>query len=199
IRVETKSGQIVKGDVQDKTADFITLSKGDSSILQKINREEILSLEQTPPVRDEAGNLISEKEIRKNKSRKNFLIFTFGGGALSFGASFFLTANLQHALAGNSDGMVLWSSTGLGTLLGTFLFSHQGNKIDRRHAIERIKEERKQEALRKMEEIQQQRGQINQELERLKADRKKQDEEIERLLKQIEEKGKEKKPESNNQ
>lgn len=138
------------------------------------------------PVYDEARKPITEQEIQKYQNNKNFVLYTIGGGALSFGASFFLGTLIDRALDDSDGDLVLWATTGAGTLIGTVLFANLGKNRDRRQAIELVKEKRKEEAANKLTDEKLKQQKIEQELKSLETIRQQQEAEKKRLLEEIE-------------
>ena len=138
LRVRLKSGKTIQGSVKEKGSDSMTLVSEENDSLHTVRQEEILKIERKPPVYDEGGKIISEREIKQFKKNKNLLLFSIGGGGMSFGVSFFLGSILHRSLAENKDA-ALWITTGVGTLMGTSFFVFKGNKKDRTDAIELIK------------------------------------------------------------
>ncbi|MCG8604578.1 hypothetical protein MJD09_06195, partial [bacterium] len=102
------------------------------------------------PVYDEAGEVITEREIAAHKSDKNFAFYTLAGGALSFGVSFFAGTLVTRALDKSQSSPELWATAGAGTLIGATLFATHGKKRDRSQAIEAVREERKERAVRQL-------------------------------------------------
>ena len=90
----------------------------------------------------------------------------------------------------DASGSALWAPTAGGALLGGALFAIQGRKIDRRHAIEKIKENRKEEALIQRQKTAGKRKKISKKIKNEKKAREEQNQEIRKLLKKIDEKKK---------
>jgi hypothetical protein len=147
------------------------------------------------PMVDEAGKPVTKAEIERQRSNKNFWLFTIGGGALSFGASFFAGALIDRN-AGGDDHNALWIVTGIGTVVGTALFAHNGRVRDFNLAVEEVKESRKEGAGQQIVEEQKRQQELASEKKRLESERKKQEAERERLMQEIRKKqsNEEKKP-----
>jgi hypothetical protein len=144
------------------------------------------------PMMDEVGKPLTKGEIDQKRSNKNFWLFTVGGGALSFGASFFAGALIDRDA--NSDHTKLWAITGAGTVLGTGLFAHNGRVRDYNLAIEAVKDSRKESANSDITQEQEKQKQIAEEKRKLEEERKKQEAERERLMEEIRKKQTQKKP-----
>jgi hypothetical protein len=145
------------------------------------------------PVYDEAGVPISEQEIQREKKSTNLALYAIGGGALSFGLSFFLGSLASRA--SDDDKAILWGSTAAGATIGTVIFAKLGANRDRLMAIERIKDRRQKRASEELESERQRRARIEAEKRALEAERIRQEEERRRLLKELEKrKQQEKKP-----
>ncbi|MFQ5864434.1 MAG: hypothetical protein ACE5IW_04300 [bacterium] len=138
------------------------------------------------PVYDEARKPITEQEIQKYQTNKNFTLYTVGGGALSFGASFFLGTLIKRGLDGSTGDAALWATTGTGTLIGTILFAGHGKNRDRNQAIEAIKEKRKKDAAKKLTEEKLRQQKLEDELKALETIRQQQEAEKKRLLEELE-------------
>jgi hypothetical protein len=137
------------------------------------------------PVYDEARKPITEGEIQKHQNNKNFVLYTLGGGALSFGASFFLGTVIDRGLGDSNGDLALWATTGTGTVIGTVLFASQGKNRDRKQAIEVIKQRRKIEAANKLTNEKLKRQKIEEELKALETIRQQQEAEKKRILDEI--------------
>jgi hypothetical protein len=144
------------------------------------------------PMMDEVGKPVSKEEISQKHSNKNFWLFTVGGGALSFGASFFAGALIDRDA--NSDHTKLWAITGAGTVLGTVLFAHNGRVRDFNIAVEAVKDSRKASAGSDITQEQEKQKQLAEEKQKLEDERKKQEAERERLMEEIRKKQAQEKP-----
>jgi hypothetical protein len=136
------------------------------------------------PMVDEMGKPVTKAEIEQRHSSKNFWLFTIGGGALSFGASFFAGALIDRN-ASDDDHKTLWIVTGAGTLVGTALFAYTGRVRDFNAAVEQVKESRKEGASQRITEEQKRQQQLAEEKKKLEDERKMQEAERERLMKEI--------------
>jgi hypothetical protein len=141
------------------------------------------------PMVDEVGKPVTKEEIKQRRTQKNFWLYTIGGGALSFGASFFAGA-LVDRNSSSDDHMALWIITGAGTVLGTALFAHNGGVRDFNVAVEAAKDARKETANQHIVEEQKRQEQIAAEKKKLDEERKKQEAERERLMEAIRKKQK---------
>lgn len=144
------------------------------------------------PMMDEVGKPVSKEEISQKRTNKNFWLFTVGGGALSFGASFFAGALIDRDA--NSDHTKLWAITAAGTVLGTVLFAHNGRVRDFNMAVEAVKDTRKASASNDISREQDRQKQLADEKEKLEEERKKQEMERERLMEEIRKRQAQKKP-----
>lgn len=143
---------------------------------------------------DEKGQALSANEVAQKKTKKNFALYTIGGGALSFGASFFL-GSMVHRSTNSDDRTALWAITGAGTVIGTVLFAHNGNVRDFNHAVEIVKDSRQQGIEQDIEKEREKQETLTAERKKLEDERKRQEVEREELLKQIRAKqGKENNP-----
>ena len=136
---------------------------------------------------DDRGQAISNQEIAAKKSNKNFWLYTLGGGALSFGASFFVGSMVERNAESDSR-TALWAITGAGTVIGTVLFAHTGRVRDFNQAVEVVKDERQGVLAKDIETEKQKQERIAAERKRLEDERKKQEGEREELLKKIRDK-----------
>ncbi len=132
-------------------------------------------------LKDDAGRPISEEEVNARKGNSNFLLFTLGGGALSFGASFFVGSLVDRGV-NDPNHTALWVTTGLGTAAGLAYFIHQGRVRDFNLAVEQIRRERLQGLSKKLTEEKRRREQIEAEKRRLLEERRRQEEERRKLL-----------------
>lgn len=190
VYITLTSNETIKGEIQQKKADSIVLIPWKSQVPRTIARKKIISIKKKPSVYDEANVVIPESEIQKRQSHQNKWLYSLGGSALSFGVSFFLTANILHQTSNDTEGASLWAPTIGGTAIGGLLFGMKGNDRDRRTSIEQIREKRKLNALKKRKTTKKKHKDIQKKLDSVKADREKQNDEINRLLKQINKKKK---------
>jgi hypothetical protein len=141
------------------------------------------------PMVDEVGKPVTKEEIKQRSTHKNFWLYTIGGGALSFGASFFAGALVDRNGSGDEH-TTLWIITGAGTALGTALFAHNGSVRDFNIALEAVKDSRKETANQGIVDEQKRQEQIAAEKKKLEDERKKQEAERERLMEEIRKKQK---------
>jgi len=140
LEITKLSGEQITGTVIDVKPHQLVILQDDES-RRAVSRSSIKSIKQKEPVYDEFGKGISEPEIAAVKTNKNKIIYGFGGGILSFGASFFL-----GSLFGESGNTVA-IATGVGGVLGTYLFINAGASKDRKDAINKIRDIRKSKEL----------------------------------------------------
>lgn len=133
---------------------------------------------------DEKNQPITKEEVAAKKTSKNFMLYTVGGGALSFGASFFV-GSMVHRSTNSDDRTVLWAITGAGTVIGTALFAHSGKVRDYNHAVEAVKDSRQEGIQENIAKEKQKQDTLADERKKLDDERKKQEAEREELLKQI--------------
>lgn len=133
-------------------------------------------------VKDDAGKIIPEEEIKRNKGSTNFWLYTIGGGALSFGASFFIGSLIERS---TKDRALLTGVTAGGTVLGTTLFALKGRDEDRQEAIEKIKKQRRLEAERLLRQEKERQRRIKAEIERLKKEKEEKEREKRKLLEKL--------------
>ena len=195
VEVMLVSGRKVVGSIFKAEPHQLTILLKDRK-LRAVAKSSIRSIKRKPPVYDEYGRGISEEEILSVQTKRNTLIYGIGGGALSFGASFFIGSLAAQDSA--SGGTVLATSTLAGGGLGTYLFVRAGEAKDRKEAIiqkrrtaEITDEEDKsktpeelrkrlEEEKEKQEELRKQREQLLRELESKKKKKKKDDKEANR-------------------
>ncbi len=184
VKIKTSSGKSCEGIIQAKKPSFLVMQL-DKNVknLTKIKRKSISTITgQKNYVLDSQNEIISEWEIVNRKSNNNFLLYTLGGGGLSFGTSFFLGSLINRSMDDIDQGKTaMWSTAAAGTILGTTLFAKAGAKRDRRIAVEKIRDERVELAKKQAIKDRLKRKKVQEELEKLKAERKKQEEEIRRL------------------
>lgn len=194
VKIKTVSGKTVTGIVRANRADFVILQvdKRRNDSLVKINQNEISSIwGEKETEQDALGKIISPWEIQSRTGSKNKILYSVGGMGLSFGISFFIGSLIYRAIDDVEQGKTaLWSTTGIGTAIGTFLFARSGAKKDREMALEKIRQERYELAQKKAEEERLKRKKIMEEIERLKKERQKQDEELRKLKEQAKKKKK---------
>ncbi|MCK5145479.1 hypothetical protein KAR48_01920 [bacterium] len=140
IKVKLQNGYWVEGDVIRTEPHQLTVENADSKTAN-LPKAEITTIQRKPPVKDDFGNGISEKEIARHKSNNNAMIYGIGGGALSAGASFFIGSLISKDMDTNG-GAVLGGVTTLGCGMGSYFFLRAGKLKDRHNAIEEIKNQR---------------------------------------------------------
>lgn len=144
------------------------------------------------PVYDEAGETISEQEIKAHQGNSNFMLYTLGGGALSLGVGVFAGTLVERAAGNNDNDVALWSTAGAATVVGTTLFAIHGKRRDRNKAIQTVIETRIEEAEEQLAEERERREKVQKELRTLKTLKEAQEKERQRLLKEIQKKKKDK-------
>lgn len=135
-------------------------------------------------LKDDTGQPIKRSEVEARKTGNNFWLYTIGGGALSFGASFFAGAMLERSVD-SENRAALWSVTGAGTVIGTLIFAHNGKVRDYNLAVEAVKDSRQRELDKKIKSEQQRQENLTSERKRLEDERKRQEAERAKLLEQI--------------
>ncbi|MBN1893162.1 hypothetical protein JW906_01655 [bacterium] len=140
VRIVQVSGGTVEGTVVRAEPHQITLSDRGRN-LAPIPRKNIQSITRKPPVYDDFRKGISEEEIASAQSKRNALIYGFGGGAMSLGAGFFAGSMLSQSLTENGGTVLAGTTLGSG-IVGTILFVRAGKAKDRREAVEIIREAR---------------------------------------------------------
>ena len=138
-------------------------------------------------LRDEVNQPITENEVKAKKSSKNLLLYSLGGGALSFGASFFAGSMVDRGLDSDSR-TALWVITGAGTLAGTAVFAHTGSVRDFNQAVEAVKDDRKELVDQQILGEKKKQENLTTQRKKLEDERKRQEMEREKLLQQIREK-----------
>jgi hypothetical protein len=140
VRARLRTGKTVEGSVMKTDPYHLTILRKDRQVLS-IQRDDILVIRRKPPVVDDFGKGISEEEIALASKKKNTVIYGIGGGALSFGFSFFAGSMLGRS--SESGGALLAGTALTGTAAGTVLFIRAGKSLDRKEAIASIKGERR--------------------------------------------------------
>ncbi|MDZ7332405.1 MAG: hypothetical protein ONB13_04580 [candidate division KSB1 bacterium] len=187
LKIQTVSGKLWNGLVQTKSSDHLLLkqSRLDDQYV-KINRSDIIRITGRQPVYDDLGEVISEWEIQDQRTNKNLALYSIGGLALSFGASFFIGSLVNRSIEDADRGQqLLWSTTAAGTAIGTYLFARLGRDKDRQLAIEKIRDQRFAAAKGKYEERRKKHELIRQQLEKEKAEQERQARELKLLQEQI--------------
>jgi len=140
---------------------------------------------------DESGRVITEEEIAKEKNNKNATIYTIGGGALSFGASLFISSMVYRGT--DEDFKVLNPISIGGGVLGTGILFWQGRKRDRMLAIERIKDKRQVVANEELDQKKAEKEQLQKKLDELKKEKARVEAEKKKIEEQLKKKKKKKK------
>jgi len=144
------------------------------------------------PLLDAQGDKIDKEEVEAVRGNTNLLVFTVGGTALSFGLSFF-TGSLVDRKSKAESNSALWAVTGVGTVLGAFVFARKGQALDHNQAVASIQDDRSIMLYKKLEASKEQRNKIELESEKLKKDRHLQEEQRKKMLDQLKAKNKNKK------
>jgi hypothetical protein len=139
------------------------------------------------PLRDGTGQPIPAKAVEARKSNSNFILYTIGGGALSFGASFFLGSLVDRA-ADNEDNTGLWVTAGAGTAIGIVYFAHAGKVRDHNLAVVAAREEREANVSQQLVNEKERRTKIENEKARLLEEREKQEAERKKILEKLKKK-----------
>lgn len=138
-------------------------------------------------LKDEAGKPITKAEVDAEKNHQNLFLFALGGGALSFGASFFI-GSMADRKYGETDNTALWAVTGIGTAAGLVYFAYQGNIRDYNVAVEKVKEKRRKEAAARLSQEKQRRRRIELEKQRLLKERQRQEAEKQKIIESLKKK-----------
>ena len=188
VKLHLKSGKSIVGVITKKEATSLKILNEETGKEQTFQKADVSSIEKLAGEYDEAGNVISRAEIKKARTNKNLVLYSIGGTALSFGTSLFLSSVISRATS-DSFRVVNPISIG-GTVLGAGFFSYLGHKRDTRMAIEKIKDQRKQKAEKKLQKELTHKKQLEMELQRLKQEKEKAEKERQRLLKELKKKDK---------
>jgi len=186
-RILLVSGEAVQGTVKKIEPHQIIVQQPDKIL--RISKTSVNSIKIAPPVYDDFGRCISEQEIKSVKTNKNAVIYGIGGGALSFGSSFFLGSMLAGEDTSKSSTTLL-GTTAAGTGIGTLLFVRAGMAKDRNDAIEKIRETRREKSLKKNNEDTSEQKNLQKMIESEKARQEKLQKEREELLKKLQQKKK---------
>ncbi|MDZ7374521.1 MAG: hypothetical protein ONB23_11215 [candidate division KSB1 bacterium] len=187
--VRTTQNRVQAGDVTDRRPDRFVLRSFEGK-LDTLLVADVISIHARPQALDEAGRLITEREIDSLRSHRNLLVYSIGGTALSLGTSFYLGSFLRRHVSSGQD-LAQWGVTGLGSAIGLALFAQAGNRRDRSQAIEAIRELRKEQAAKELERQKTRQQELEEELQRLRELQREQEEELERLKKALERERKE--------
>jgi len=187
VRISLVSGEGITGTVKKTEPHQIIILKENKFF--KISKSSIKNIKILPPVYDDFGRCISEREIKSVKTNKNAVIYGIGGGALSFGTSFFIGSMLAGEDTSKSGG-VLIGTTAAGTGLGTILFVKAGMAKDRKEAIEKVKEKRRLQAQKKLNKKNPETKNIQDMIKKEKEKQEQLQKEREKLLKELKNKKK---------
>ncbi|MBC7186818.1 MAG: hypothetical protein H5U38_07275 [Calditrichaeota bacterium] len=196
VQLSLRSGTVVQGEVLAADATHLIV-QGDDGRAFRVATQDITSLKRRPPVCDDNGMPISEREIAAVKGHRQLFLYTFGGTALSCGVSFYLGSMLQRGLQEDqTDNTLRIATTAVGTAVGALYFALRGDKKDRQYAIQQINAERLRASEEELNAERARKAQVEAELERLRREQEAQEREIEALRKQIEaqQQGKQKPP-----
>ncbi|GBD93394.1 hypothetical protein BMS3Abin05_00977 [bacterium BMS3Abin05] len=188
VKIHLKSGSSILAIITKKDADQLAVFNETTGKKETLKKDEIASIEKLSAVYDEAGNIISRSEIKTVKGNKNLVLYSIGGTALSFGVSLFASSLIYRSF---SDSFKVINPILIGgTALGTGLFSYLGHKRDVRMAVEKIKDQRKILAEKKLKQELTHKKKLELELERLKREKKRTENERKKLLKELKKKDK---------
>ena len=183
VEVTLVSGEKVVGTIYKVDPHQLSLLRKDRKT-RVIAKSSVRMIKRKPPIYDDFGKGISEEEIQSVQTSRNTLIYGIGGGALSFGTSFFVGSLVSHSMEENG-GTVLAASTVVGGGLGTFLFIRAGKKMDHRDAIERIQEKRRFTEVKEEKDKEKTPDEIRKQLEREKERQEELRKQREKLLKEL--------------
>lgn len=136
------------------------------------------------PMIDDRGEPLPPHEVAAQKSTRNFALYTIGGGALSFGISFFIGSLVDRSLDSENN-QALWISTAAGTALGLLYFAGQGRVRDHNLAVEAARANADPKLQQRLAEERRRRESLELEKQRLIEERKRQEDERRRLLEQL--------------
>ena len=138
---------------------------------------------------DEKGQPIKQSEVDKVKTNNNAFLHALGGGALSFGASFFAGSMINRGISDDDGSQTpLWVITGLGTAVGTALFAQTGRVHDHNQAVETVKEMRQFQIKKKITNEKSKQTVATSKRKEFEKARQRQEREKEELLRRIREK-----------
>ncbi|MCR4439742.1 MAG: hypothetical protein QHJ34_10260 [bacterium] len=196
VRLSLRSGTVVQGELVAADATNLIV-QGDDGRAFRVATHDISSIERRPPVYDENGMPISEREIAAAKGHRQLFLHTFGGTALSCGVSFYLGSMLQRGFQEDqTDNTLRIATTAVGSAVGALYFALRGDKRDRQYAIQQINAERLRRSEEELNAERARKAQVEAELDRLRREQEAQEREIEALRKQREaqKQGKQKPP-----
>lgn len=188
VELQLQDGRQVQAIALEKSSDKLTVQKQFDTRTLQINRQAIRSLSVLPSEYDESGKLITRTEIAREKSNKNTLIYSIGGGVLSFGVSLFISSIVYRGTG--EDFQVANPISIGGGVVGTALLFWQGKKRDRVLALERIKDQRKLAAEQELKKKRAERDQLRRQLEQLKLEKAQVEAEKQKLERKLKKKKK---------
>jgi hypothetical protein len=190
IELSTTDGQKIKAIARQKSSNTLFIQRQKMSEVEEIEKSQIQTIHYYPPQYDESGGLITKEEIAREKNNKNAVIYTIGGGALSFGASLFISS---LAYRGSDDDFKVVNPISIGGgILGTGLLFWQGGKRDNMLALERIKDQRQFMAEDELEEKRAEREKLQKQLDELKKEKARVEEEKKKIQEKLKKKKKKK-------
>jgi hypothetical protein len=186
VQIVLTSGKMIEGTVLNVEPHQLTIFKKNRT-KQSVLQSSIKEIKRKPPVYDDFGKGISEEEIRSVQKNRNATVYGIGGGALSLGASFFVSSLIGHNM--EEGGTIVAASTVVGGGIGTILFVNGGKAKDREEAIDKIVEKRRVTEYQKKQVKQKKAGseEIDKLIEKEKEEQEKLREEREDLLKKLQE------------
>ena len=141
------------------------------------------------PMRDYSGRPLTKEAVQAKKSNSNFILYAIGGGALSFGASFFIGSLLSRSSDdGSTNSSTLWITAGAGTAAGMLLFGHAGKARDHNLAVLAARDNQKTEVNSQLLTEKERRSRIVSEREALLKDRERQEAERQQILEKLKKK-----------
>jgi len=192
VRLTLTAQKTLTGVILKKDNDQLVFKNEIDGKTLVLKRNQIVKIEKIPTEVDEGGNLITQKEIKAHKNHKNLLLFSIGGTGLSFGGGLFISSLIYRST--NKDFEVINPISIGSAVVGAGLFAWQGEKRDKLSAVERVKEERKQQAQQQLEAERKKKEQLKQQLERLRKAKEEVEKEKARLQKELKKKKKQQNP-----
>ncbi len=185
VEIRLNDGNSIKAVAINKKNNGLTVKVPNDSGSNKIERSQIQEIYIYKSAYDENGQLITQKEIAGEKNSRSAVIYTIGGGTLSFGTSLFLSSLAYRS--SEEDFKVINPVSVGGGLLGAAFFHLLGKKRDGILAIERIRDQRefaaekfldgqkteKEKLLKQLEELQKEKARIDAEKKKLEEKLKK--------------------------
>ena len=186
VEITLNTGERVSGEIAKIDEKTITIVDAQNRAW-RAKKSDIHRIVGPRPALDLSGHVISEREIAKRMQKKNRLLYALSGGALSLGASFFVSSLISRGVDGNAQDAVIYGGTAGGTVLGGFLFYRLGAQKDCQEAINELRI-RGGDTLEDLQKQRERRKRIQKELEEARKERERQQREIEELKKKIKEK-----------